>query len=223
MDWQTPRFFLDLVRCIGPIRFDPATSPDNPTGAQDFFDGSSPDRCGLSNPWPEDGLAYVNPPYGAFLSGPVDPLREVLKRGKVIGVGTGWAQRIAAHAGETVALVPVRTETDWWGVLDAWCSWKLYWSSPWFNSRIGFVDPATGIQSKGSNLASAVFYRGPRPARFLEVFLPHGRPEPGLETLRSYVRMVGPEGTRRAEESETIPELEERIRRDHRLADLLGR
>lgn len=223
MDWRTPGFFLDLVRCVGPIRFDPATSPDNPVGAEGFLDGSSPERCGLSNPWPEDGLTFVNPRYGAYLSGAIDPGGKVVKKGTVIGIGTGWASRIAAHSGETIALVPVRTETDWWATLDAWCSWKIYWTSPWFGRRINFVDPETGIPSKGSTVASAVFYQGPRPDRFLEVFLPHGRAKPGLETLQNYVRMVGPEGTRRAESSETIEDLEERIKRDHRLAELLGR
>lgn len=223
MDWRSPGFFLDLVRCVGPIRFDPAASPDNSTVAQDFLDGSSPERCGLSNPWPDDGLTYVNPPYGAFLSGPVDPAREVLKGAKVVGVGTGWARRIAAHGGETIVLVPVRTETDWWAVLDRWCFWKIYWSSPWFGRRINFVDAETRLPSKGSSIASAVFYCGPRPDRFLEVFLPHGRAEPGLETLMRFVERLGPGGNPRAEEVDSIRELEEVIERDRRLAGLIGR
>ena len=211
MDWRTPGFFLDLVRCIDPIRFDPATSPDNPVGAEGFLDGSSPERCGLSNPWPDDGLCYVNPRYGAFLSGPVDPAREVVKKGRVVGRGTGWAQRIAAHGGETVALVPVRTETDWWATLDRWCSWKLYWSSPWFGRRINFVDAETGLPSKGSSLASAVFYHGHRPERFLEVFLPHGRAKPGLWTLTRLIAAGGVSG-----DGPWAP-------RDSRIVNLLGR
>ncbi len=223
MNWRTPGFFLDLVRCVGPIRFDPATSPDNPVGAEGFLDGSSPERCGLANPWPDDGLCFVNPRYGAFLSGPVDPAREVIKKGKAVGHGTGWASRIAAHGGETIALVPVRTETDWWATLDEWCSWKLYWSSPWFASRINFVDPETGLPSKGSSLASAVFYQGPRPERCLEVFLPHGRADPGAETLRRFVERLGPTGDPRGEGAGSLQEIKEAIERDRRLAGLLGR
>ena len=225
MNWKTPRFFLDLVRCVGSIRFDPATSPDNPVGAEGFLDGSSPERCGLSNPWPDDGLCFVNPRYGSFLSGPVDPAREVWKKKdgvrRFIGTGTGWAERIAAHGGETVTLVPVRTETDWWATLNSWCSWKLYWSSPWFGRRINFDGSETGLPSKGSNLASAVFYSGPRPERFLEVFLPHGRADPGVETLRRFVEILGPEA--RTDEAWSTRRIEEQVERDRRLAGLIGR
>lgn len=183
MDWRSPGYFLDLVRCVRPILCDPASAPDNPTQALEFFDGSSPERCGLCNPWPTHGLTYVNPRYGRYLSGEIDPAGEVVKDGEVVGYGTGWAERIAAHDGETIVLVPVRTETDWWGTLDSWCDWKLYWSSPIFGRRIAFVDPKTGRLEKGSNLASTVFYHGPDPGQFLEVFAPHGRPEPGPRTV----------------------------------------
>lgn len=200
MDWQTPQFIRDLVECMGPIECDPATTPSNPMRANVIFTGLSPDECGLRNPWPTDGLTFVNPPYGRYLGGPVDPDREVIKKGEVDGIGTGWAARIARHDGECIALLPVRVETDWWGTMLEWADWHLYWSSPYFGRRINFVDPTTGIQSSGSNIASVLFYRGPRQARFLEVFARHGRPSPGPRTM-----IYGMDAEARAQISKRFP------------------
>lgn len=190
MLWRTPRDFLGLVRCIRPIGTDPASAPDNPTGALHFFDGRDPDRDGLCNPWPAvpGHLNFINPPYGAHLSGEVDPSAPVIQKGEIVGYGRGWGKRIAAETHESVALVPVRTETDWWGDLCDWCDWMLFWSSPWFGRRVQFVDAATGHVAGGSTLASTVFYRGPDPARFVEVFGPHGRLMPGSRQLHRLAR-----------------------------------
>ena len=189
-DWRTPEWFLDLVRQVGPITLDPATHYGNPTGADAFFAHLPPDEpvrsmiaaaenfrgeCGLSGSWARDGLAFVNPPYGAHLSGNVDPSYEI-KRG---GRGRGWARRIAADRGEWIALVPTRSDAQWWHDLHAACVWGVFWRSPTRGARIQFVDPDTNKPRGGSTLASSVFYHGPNVARFLEIFGPHGRPFPG--------------------------------------------
>lgn len=188
-DWRTPGWFLRLVEAVNCgrlIALDPASSPGNPAGAQLALhqpsDPSAP--CGLSIDWAAHlaahglagGMVFVNPPYGAHLSGEVDPGALIVRKGKVIGRGTGWARKIASYDGECIALVPVRSEVVWWRELFAWSSSTLLWSSPTYGSRIAFVDPDTGEEKSGSNLASTVFYRGPRVERFLEVFGPHGTP-----------------------------------------------
>lgn len=211
-DWRTPSWFLGLVREVGPIALDPATSPDNPTRAERFY--TRPD-CGLREPWVRDGMAFVNPPYGPHLSGPIEPDYEHTRKcktcggagsvgmptvvmmpcgkcggqGRVLtGLGRGWAARIAQDPGEWIALVPVRTETDWWRTLHSACSYALFWSSKEFGRRINFVHPDTGQAQMGSNLASTVFYHGQDPARFLEVFARHGRIIPGEKAL---IRLLG--------------------------------
>lgn len=196
-DWRTPGWFLELVRNVGPIVCDPASAPTNPTGAEAFFappDAEEPapgwlGACGLSGVWPDQGLNYINPRYGPFLSGPVAPSRVVWRQSREtggrrpIGIGTGWAARIAAHEGEALALVPARTGSRWWRTLRAWCDWCVLWSSPVYGARINFIDPETGEVARGSNLDSSVFYRGPRRRRFRAVFAPHGELICGSATL----------------------------------------
>lgn len=185
MDWRSPEWFLDLVREVGPIDLDPCTTVDNPTGAARII--VQPPRawplppCGLSSSWERAGLAFANPPYGAHLSGAVEPGREIwrvdrrTKDRRIVGVGTGWAARIAQELdGETLVLVPVRTETAWWRTLFAWADRVLLWSSPVHGCRISFINPETGRPQQGSNLASTVFYRGPQARRFGHAFSPHG-------------------------------------------------
>lgn len=215
-DWRTPPWFLDLVRGVGPIVLDPATSPDNPTRADTFFapgltsasEGRHLGECGLRGDWSRVGLAFINPPYGRYLSGPVEPDYVMTQKcpsclgdgfvapiahhdlwtpetrlchacgssgREVIGHGRGWAARIAQDRGEWITLVPVRTETDWWGTLLDASDRCLLWGSKEHGKRINFVDPRTGKEKKGSNLASCVFYRGPQVDLFCDVFGEHGR------------------------------------------------
>lgn len=207
-DWRSPGWFLDLVRRVGPIEFDPCTELENPTGAEhhvaQVLEWHPPlavprvvGPCGLRSPWERRGLAYINPPYGPQLSGPVQPDYPIWRTRKVgdvrevvglVGVGRGWAARIAQETGECLVLVPVRTETAWWRLLHAWCDEALLWSSPEHGPRIAFVDPDTGAEKGGSNLASTVFYRGPRRARFRAVFGPHGTLIPGAGALERQLR-----------------------------------
>lgn len=197
-DWRTPAWFLDLVRQVGEIACDPATDWTNPTGARTFF-AALPDPlgavpanwlgpCGLSAPWPVDGLVFVNPPWGAHLSGPIEPARRIMRQGRLLGIGRGWAERIAAHPGEGLALVPTRTDSAWFGRLHEWADWRLDWRSPELGARLQFVDPDTGLTRGGNNTACSVFYHGPRARDFVRIFGPHGTLVPGERIVRGLVR-----------------------------------
>jgi len=192
MRWRTPTWFLDLVRQVALIAFDPASAADNPTGATRFC---TPVENGLVQPWPLEGLVYVNPPYGAHLSGPIDPWRLVTRRDPATGVecvmgwGTGWAERMAAHEGEGLYLVPCRRETDWWRTLSAWCGWRCQWKSPTYGARINFTnDPIDPVSKNGSTFSNTVFYKGPNVSKFVAAFSPHGDIEPGERVLRELMR-----------------------------------
>lgn len=199
-DWQTPREFLDLVRAVRPILIDVATAPDNPTGAHLFAaqgagppsGGANGGACvasdGLAYAWHLialeahrrglEGLAFWNPPYGAHLSGPVEPDYRIVRKGVHVGTGRGWAEKFAqeSRAGlESIALVPTRTDAEWWHVMLNASAGALLWRSPTLGARIAFVDPRTGRPVPGSNLASTVFYSGPDFSKFRYVFEPHGR------------------------------------------------
>jgi hypothetical protein len=197
-EWQSPPWFLDMVREVSPtgaIDLDPASAPNNPTRARRFYAPYSRDPvavdhfepgwmgpCGLAGGWPADGFTYVNPVYGPHLTGPVSPDYEIKRKGAIVGVGRGWGARIAEHRGETIAMLPARTDAAWFRAVFAWADLALFWSSPEHGARIDFVDPATGKVVKGSNLASLVLYRASEDwrrrhegrDRFRKVFGAHG-------------------------------------------------
>lgn len=67
-DWRTPPDILKRVRKVfgGPIELDPASAPDNPTGALTFFTEN-----GLVREWTPRSSLFLNPPWGRE----ADPLR----------------------------------------------------------------------------------------------------------------------------------------------------
>lgn len=149
MDWETPDNILELVREFngGRIGFDPCTTSRNPCDADMFI---CPPGSAFQTEWHGYGLVYCNPPYGRELA--------------------SWARKMA-HSGnavtrsaEIIGLVPARPDTRWWheNIVSAHaiCFWR---------GRLKFKGaPAS------APFPSALPYWGPRPARFREVFGPHG-------------------------------------------------
>ena len=104
--WQTPESILGSVRMFfaGPIPFDPASAPDNPTRALRFCCGApgtmferltmsrglpmevpTPQEAmvnGLEVPWEHD--TFVNPPYGRELNAWLDKIAKEARRGVLI-------------------------------------------------------------------------------------------------------------------------------------------
>jgi hypothetical protein len=141
-NWQTPEWFLDLVRQLGDIALDPATNSTNPTRATKFITAEH-DPCGLLADWSDDGVIYCNPPYGR---GHMDP----------------WAGKIiyeAERGREIIALTRGDLSTRWARrmVLAA----RLCCFPP----RLRFRN-ATGTPP----FPNVVFYYGPRPQTFTRVF-----------------------------------------------------
>lgn len=99
-EWYTPRHIVAaVVAALGAIDLDPCADPERTIPAGAHF---TEQDDGLAHPW--YGRIYMNPPYG-----------------RPIGA---WTERLAAeyragHVTAAVALVPARTETDWWATLDA--------------------------------------------------------------------------------------------------------
>jgi phage N-6-adenine-methyltransferase len=147
-DWQTPDHILDLVKSYRPIRLDPCTVFDNPTGAQEFF---IPVDDGITQSWDTDkpGLIYVNPPYGRELKFWVEKCAsEAVKR-----------PFVGCHelGSEILLLVPARTDTAHWhhGILgnaDALC---------YIKGRLKF----RGAENSAP-FPSALVYFGDRPDAF---------------------------------------------------------
>jgi phage N-6-adenine-methyltransferase len=146
-DWKTPKKVLDLVRKMGPIILDPATSDDNPVGAAFFY---TKEANGLAQDWKQDpGLVFCNPPYG----------REI----------KDWAAKFACEGSmngvELIALLPARTDTKWWHnyikkSADAYCFWE---------GRLAFSD-----SKDVAPFPSVLVYWGDRVELFKEIFGPYG-------------------------------------------------
>ena len=194
--WQTPESFLDLVRQVNPIAYDPASSADNCTGATQWSyqtadhtgwttspEGEETPDCGLSVHWDDKGgMTFCNPPYGRHLGGPVAPTKELRKKdGTLVGVGAGWAEKMAQFQGEAIYLTPSRTDSRWWRRLASSSTWVLFWAG-----RLKF---------KGAKhpapFPSCVFYRGDNWARFLQVFGSYGELMPSQAMTEELLEAAG--------------------------------
>jgi hypothetical protein len=198
MDWQTPGYFLDLVRAVGRIGLDPCgPATGNPTGA-DYKIVQIPGLgCGLRAPWYSRDLTFVNPPYGPHLSGDVDPDFKIMRRPKKvaepvhIGTGIGWARKIIQERNTTrIALVPARPDAEWWDDMLKACDECLLWRSPTLGARIKFVNPETGKTVQGNTSPSTVFLFTPS-----GIDGPTATYEQDAETRRRFIGVFAPHGT----------------------------
>lgn len=99
---NTPKWLVEKVTdFLGGIELDPATSPDNPCGAARFFTEVDD---GLSKVWTARTV-YMNPPYGREIGLWTFSLVDNFRHG---------------HIDEAVALLPARTDTQWWQEIGAY-------------------------------------------------------------------------------------------------------
>lgn len=177
--WRTPERILERVRVYfgGPVPFDPATGPENPTRAERFCTGDLPPpaiasevslfptppedltaeqlrlsrACGLATSW--DWPTWVNPPYGAETRAWLTKMETEGARGVVI-----------------VALLPcARWETDYFQRmlrgLRAVCL---------IRGRVAFVSSQDGQAVAGNTSGSMILGWNVDLARFAEAFEPLG-------------------------------------------------
>ena len=165
-DWGTPPDVLDrLYQYMGGIALDPCANARSIVKAKRLI--TLPEN-GLTVDWKssvdvtpvdvldttahvpvkQDGVIFVNPPYG----------REVKT----------WVNKCIAEAAkgaEIVLLTAARVDTKWFHKLfdsaDAICFWK---------GRLKFIDLNTGSQDDPAFFPSALVYWGPNIATFQEAF-----------------------------------------------------
>jgi phage N-6-adenine-methyltransferase len=140
-EWYTPRHVLDfVVRALGRIDLDPCSnSHDNPNvpAARHF----TSEDDGLSRTWL--GRVYMNPPYG----------REIGE----------WTRKLADeyaadNVSEAIALVPARTDTEWFRAFPA----ELVC---FVSGRLAFSE-----HENAAPFPSAVLYLGENGSNFASVF-----------------------------------------------------
>ena len=104
---------------------------------------------GLVASWQEDGLVFVNPPYG-----------HGVKK---------WIKKIvseAAAGAEILALLPARTGTIWFHDLIAPTANSIIL----LKGRLVFIDGTNGNSKNPATFDSMVVYWGPRVAEFQSAF-----------------------------------------------------
>lgn len=167
-DYMTPPDFVELVRAVGHISFDPFTGPRNPVGADYFC--ALPDGDGYKAAWAQllaqvGGIFFTNPEYGDNLKPFVDKLLGEVRTGA-----------------EGVTLTPSRTDTGWWQDMAEGASAGLFW-----RGRLTFWDQETNApaltwskkKQKWEVMPSPfpvfVGYFGPNKDRFYAAFKGKGR------------------------------------------------
>jgi phage N-6-adenine-methyltransferase len=148
-EWYTPKEIVDSVlEVLGEIDLDPCSnSKTQPTiPARKHF---TKEEDGLTKSW--EGTVYMNPPYGREIKDWISKLLEEWEAGKIEGI----------------ALVPARTDTDWFHQLDShpWCAVR---------GRLKFSS-----SPNSAPFPSAVFYLGQDEdiegiERFVKTFRKHG-------------------------------------------------
>jgi len=149
----TPAWVLDIARKLGPIAYDPCTTPENHTGARDF---SALPEDGLSQDWwsrARGGLVWCNPPFSR-------------------GLIAEWADKIAIEASlgtEIVALTGCDPSTKWFARLNV----RAAIFAP-LKKRVRFIAPVQQAEIKThAKGATALWYFGPRGKAFAKAAEEH--------------------------------------------------
>lgn len=150
----TPQEIIDaVIHCIGAIHLDPCSNPGEPNVPAGRHYTAAED--GLSLPW--FGRVYMNPPYGREIDAWVTKLIE---------------EHTAGNVPEAIALVPARTDTQWWMKLRDY-------PACFVEGRLKF-----GNSENSAPFPSAIFYLGNHIDHFYYSFCLLGdiwqRIEPGM-------------------------------------------
>ncbi len=159
--WITPPRVLDPVRAYAQmatrkgIYLDPATTGDNPTGAEHYF---TPKDDGITQDWKEtagENVIFLNPPYGGEIKAWVRKIHEESKKG--------------AHI--VALLAAQRFETEYYQE----CLMTLHLQSILFiRKRIGFLR-GDGKRYPGNPYGSMILLFGGSPRMFRTAFRGMGR------------------------------------------------
>ena len=160
--WNTPEVVLDRVREVGAIVLDPCSNESSLVGAAEEW-RIERGEDGLTRPWRDDGLVYVNPPY------------DDLER---------WAAKMAREAArgcQVLACIPARTETVAFQkhILPT-CTAIAFWrgrikfgAGRSTSRQVGLFGGEPEPLAEGDNVApfpTALPYWGVRPRRFARAF-----------------------------------------------------
>ena len=130
-EWYTPQYILDKVYNVFPVSLDPCSNNKQTVDAEIHY---TKEDDGLTMPW--GGCVFMNPPYGREIGKWVSKFLEEWTKGNIQNA---------------ILLVPVKTDTKWWGelseYLSCWCA---------ISGRVKFVSPDPEKQTTTGTFASAM-------------------------------------------------------------------
>ena len=130
-EWYTPQYILDKVYNVFPVSLDPCSNNKQTVDAEIHY---TKEDDGLTMPW--GGCVFMNPPYGREIGKWVSKFLEEWTKGNIQNA---------------ILLVPVKTDTKWWGelseYLSCWCA---------ISGRVKFVSPDPEKQTTVGTFASAM-------------------------------------------------------------------
>jgi len=161
VNWHTPLIVLEKVRAVMSIDLDPCSNRGNHTKAKRTFTRKDD---ALSKQW--KGNVFMNPPYG---KGMRDWIHKLI------------SEHQAGRVPQAIALVPARTNARWFQELakaaDAVC---------FPQGGLRFINGKTHKEAKPAMFPSALFYLGPDPQQFQDVFSDLGCILSGSDKQASY-------------------------------------
>lgn len=138
-EWYTPEHIIErVIQVLGEIDLDPCSNPGEPNvQAREHY---TQEDDGLSKPW--RGRVYMNPPYG----------REIKE-----WVNYLVAEYEAGRTYEAIALVPARTDTEWFRVLEAFPRCFVYGRLVFsgYDNSAPFPSMAVYLGSNGDSFKAA--------------------------------------------------------------------
>lgn len=143
-EWYTPSEFIAVVaQALGGIDLDPCADPEKSVAASEHF---TKEDDGLSAAREWRGRVFMNPPYGRGDDGIEPFVRKLI------------AEYEAGGVSEAIALVPSKTDTRWFSLLDDFPRCNI-------RGRLKFSG-----HENSAPFPSAAVYMGPDKSRFLEAF-----------------------------------------------------
>lgn len=142
-EWYTPPHVIQgAIQVLGEIELDPCADSNKSVPAETHY---TQQDDGLSREW--EGAVYLNPPYGNVIHDWIKKLKSEYEAGRVT---------------RAIALVPSRTETEWFAALEEY-------PRCFIRGRLRF----SGYENSAP-FPSAVFYFGPDKASFFAAFSDFG-------------------------------------------------
>lgn len=141
IDWNTPPEIVEAVRTTFGGTIDTDPCSNTTSTVKATYEYVEPH--GLISTW--RGNVFCNPPFDDIYT---------------------WAKKCAKHDNASILLIPANMEQPHWHDIILPTAQAVHF----FEGRVKYFDPATGLRMKSPRFASAACYWGDKPEEFAEAF-----------------------------------------------------